>query len=350
MEMMSFEQVISHLHKKPRPYSLLLGNGFSMAYDRDIFSYNALYNFLTSRDDLLINKLFDVIKTKNFELVMQQLDTTLALLEAFGSDGKLQEDISLASKKLKDGLLSSIHQLHPEHVYKIPENKLIACADFLNLFIKSGGHIFSTNYDMLLYWVLMRRHIENAVDGFGREIENMDEVLSGKEPEYSDLVWGPNVNNQNIHYLHGALHVFDSGVNIEKEQYDQSNFLLEKIKKRLDRGNYPIFVTAGNGDEKLNHIRHNRYLSYCFDQLSSLDGSLITFGFNFGDYDEHIIEAINKATHAQNKKPPKLWSVYIGVYSDSDAEHICSIQSKFHAKVNIFDAKTVNIWGVIKSL
>ncbi|HHX9818617.1 TPA: DUF4917 family protein [Salmonella enterica subsp. houtenae] len=228
---MSFEEVITYLHKKSRPYSLLMGNGFSMAYDNEIFSYNALYNFLTSRDDQLINKLFDVIKTKNFELVMQQLDTTLALLKAFCSDDKLQSDIILASKKLKDGLLSSIHQLHPEHVYKIPEKKIIACAEFLNLFIKSGGHVFSTNYDMLLYWTLMRKHVENAIDGFGREIENLDEVLRGETAEYSDLVWGPNIENQNIHYLHGALHIFDSGVDIEKEQYDQSNFLLEKIKK-----------------------------------------------------------------------------------------------------------------------
>lgn len=114
--------------------------------------------------------------------------------------------------------------------------------------------------------------------------------------------------------------------------------------KKIDRGNYPIFVTVGNGDEKLSHIRYKRYLSHCFDQLSSLDGSLITFGFKFGEYDEHIIGAINKATHAQNKTPLKLCSIYIGVYTDNDAEHIRSIQSKFHAKVKIFDAKTVSIW------
>lgn len=345
MELMTFEEVVAYLHKKNRPYSLLMGNGFSMAYDREIFSYNALYHFLMARDDKLINKLFDVIKTKNFELVMQQLDTTLALLEAFGSDGDLQKNIILASKKLKEGLLSSIHQLHPEHVYKIPEVKAIACAEFLSLFINSGGNIFTTNYDLLLYWVLMRQHIDNPIDGFGWEIENPEDVSQGVEAEFSDLIWGPNMKAQNIHYLHGALHIFDAGVDIEKVQYEQGSFLIEKVKRRLDRGSYPIFVTAGNGDEKLTHIRHNRYLSYCFDKLSEVDGSLVTFGFNFGEYDEHIIEAINKATHVQNKTPPKLWSVYIGVYSEDDAEHIRSIQSKFHAKVKLFDAKTANVWG-----
>ncbi len=37
MEIMSFEEVITYLHKKSRPYSLLMGNGFSMAYDNEIF-------------------------------------------------------------------------------------------------------------------------------------------------------------------------------------------------------------------------------------------------------------------------------------------------------------------------
>ena len=345
MKLMRFEEVTEYLSKEKRKFSLLMGNGFSMAYDSEIFSYNALSRFLSSREDPLINKLFDVINTKNFEVVMQQLDTTLALLEAFDSGNDLQKSIRSASDKLKEGLLSSIHQLHPEHVFKIPAEKSAACAKFLSSFINSGGHVFSTNYDMLLYWVLMRQHIDNAIDGFGREVENTDEVLRGAEAEYGDLIWGPNKDNQNIHYLHGALHIFDVGMNIEKEQYGHDAFLIDKVKKRLEIGDYPIFVTAGNGEEKLNHIRHNRYLSHCFDQLCKLDGSLVTFGFNFGEYDEHIIEAINKATHAPSKKKPKLWSVYIGVYSESDAQRILKIKDKFHAKVTLFDAKTAGVWG-----
>ncbi len=344
--MLTFDEVITSLAKKKRITSLLLGNGFSMAYDTKIFSYNALYDFITSQDDDLINKLFGAIKTKNFELVMQQLDTTIALLNAFGADESLKNQIAEAAAHLKAGLLESIQELHPEHVFKMPEENSKSCAAFLSLFLSVGGQIFTTNYDLLLYWVLMREAVVNPIDGFGKELLNVTDVVQGEEPEYSELIWGPNVSEQNIHYLHGALHIFDQKAEIIKEQYDYNGYLLENIKERLNNGNYPIFVTAGNGDEKLEHIRHNRYLSRCYDALSSINGSLVTFGFNFGPYDEHIIEALNKAAHLLSKKEPKLWSIYIGVYSEADAAHIKSIEHKFHAKVQIFDAKTANVWGI----
>lgn len=120
---------------------------------------------------------------------------------------------------------------------------------------------------------------------------------------------------------------------------------MEQIQKLMNKGTYPIFVTAGNGDEKLNHIKHNYYLAYCYDSLCNISGSLITYGFNFGEYDEHIIKAINKAARQDITK--KLWSVYIGVYSEDDKKHIESIESKFKCKVHIFDSKTAKIWDNI---
>ncbi|MBQ0132258.1 MAG: DUF4917 family protein, partial [Comamonas sp.] len=82
----SFSEVKAHLNKERRPVSLLMGNGFSVAFNHDIFTYKALADFLNSKEDLLVNKLFDTIKTKNFELIMQQLSTTKALLNAFSAD------------------------------------------------------------------------------------------------------------------------------------------------------------------------------------------------------------------------------------------------------------------------
>ena len=113
----------------------------------------------------------------------------------------------------------------------------------------------------------------------------------------------------------------------------------------MEKGEYPIFVTAGSGKEKLAHIMHNHYLSFCYDSLSNVTGSLVTFGFNFGPYDEHIIEAINRAAKHGRKDFPKLVSVYIGVYSEEDLHHIEQIRNQFKCKVRIYDAKTANVWG-----
>src|SRR5690606_26493365 len=99
-----------------------------------------------------------------------------------------------------------------------------------------------------------------------------------------DLYWGKHKDNQNIFYVHGALPFFDAGSQVVKEEYRHSAYLLENISSRMDGGEYPIFVTAGNGEQKLAHIRHNQYLTFCYDKLSTITGTLVTFGFMFGKY------------------------------------------------------------------
>jgi hypothetical protein len=176
----------------------------------------------------------------------------------------------------------------------------------------------------------------------GEDLKHQDESISFEEQ--GDLIWGKKRSNQNVFYLHGALQFFDAGVAVIKEEYDQHNFLLEKINDRMAKGEYPIFVTDGNGKQKLKHILHNQYLTYCYESLCSISGSLVNFGFNFGSSDEHIIDAINKAAKHGQKVTEKLWSIYIGVYSEEDIKHINQIAKKFKCKVRIFDAKTVCCW------
>ena len=67
----SYPEIIKYLNsKKDRQKHVLFGNGFSIAYDRNIFSYNALSDFISKTDDPLINNLFEKLNTKNFELIM----------------------------------------------------------------------------------------------------------------------------------------------------------------------------------------------------------------------------------------------------------------------------------------
>ena len=41
-ELPTYKEVVEHFQQEHRKMNLLLGNGFSIAYDKDIFSYKAL--------------------------------------------------------------------------------------------------------------------------------------------------------------------------------------------------------------------------------------------------------------------------------------------------------------------
>ncbi|WP_442845305.1 DUF4917 family protein [Leeuwenhoekiella sp. H156] len=325
---------------------LIMGNGFSMSYDHKIFSYNALYDFIDNLKDPTLSKLFEVINTKNFELIMRQLDSFIEIAKAFDTDTKLIEALEDANKLLQTSLIDAVSELHPEHVFEVEEDRSKACFNFLNEFLKNNGKVFSTNYDLLLYWVLLRNESKEANDGFGREHLNPVETRRGQEDaEYGELYWGKHKEDQKVFHVHGTLPIFDTGTEIEKEVYRDRHYLLTNIKERMNNKDYPVFVTAGDGNEKLNHIYHNRYLTFCYEKLSSITGYLVSFGFNFGEYDYHIIEAVNKAAKRGAQSGDKLFSIYIGVYSPEDLEYIKIIQGKFDCKVNVYNSQTANIWG-----
>ena len=347
-KLMTYQEVLTSLEKKKRQKHLLFGNGFSMAYDNNIFSYNALSKFIEESGDPMVRNLFDRLNTKNFELIMQQLDNFCEIADLFSDDNTLAPKIKAVSEQLKNSLIEAVKELHPEHVFKIPEEKSKACMSFLQEYLSKDGLVFSTNYDLLLYWVLMRNSAKNAIDGFGRDLEtdiDSETYVDPEDLEYSELRWGKYKKEQSVFHLHGTLPIFDTGINIIKVEYDTEHYLLQNVKDRIDNKEYPIFVTAGNGKEKLTHIMHNKYLTNCYERLCNIEGSLITFGFNFGEYDTHIIDALNIATKMGRKVPDKLWSIYIGVYSDENLEYINEIRNKFKCKITPYNARTANIWN-----
>ena len=74
---------------------------------------------------------------------MQQLDTCAALVDAFGGDPALRQRIEEASARLRSGLLDAVQTLHPEHVFKVPQEQSEACAVFLTTFLDTGGHLLT---------------------------------------------------------------------------------------------------------------------------------------------------------------------------------------------------------------
>ena len=347
-ELPTYKEVVDHFQQEHRKMNLLLGNGFSIAYDKDIFSYNALSRYIMDSDDEVIKRVFGVYNTQNFETIMQQLRNMVDVLKILDAPQALCNKVAGVSQELKAKLIDAISAMHPEQVFRVDEAKSKHCAEFLKPYIVNGGHIFSTDYDLLLYWVLLRNEVKDFVDGFGREAENLDdgEYVEEDDIQWSELIWGKYKGTQNVHYLHGALPLFDEGCDIVKVEYDGENYLLDVIKKKIDDGSYPVFVAAGTSDEKMNPIKHNPYLNYCYDSLCKINGSLIALGFSFGDNDTHIIDAINEAGRHGHRGGPdqKLVSVYVGVFSEQDYQHMLDIKKKFRIKLECFNARTAHIW------
>jgi hypothetical protein len=187
--MKTYKEITSYLISNKRQRHLLIGNGFSIAYDSSIFSYNALSKFVEDSKSVLLNRLFTAVKNRNFEQIMQQLDVTKTILRALGGESALIEQIDKVSTELQASLIEAVKSLHPEHVFKLPEVKSKRCAEFLSSYLSMGGSIFSTNYDLLLYWVLMRNKLPNAIDGFGRDVIDQGHPVPEDQVELSELRW-----------------------------------------------------------------------------------------------------------------------------------------------------------------
>ena len=130
-DLQDYQSVIKKLNHAGRSKHLIMGNGFSMAYDYKIFSYNALYDFIEKLKDPTLSKLFEVINTKNFELVMRQLDNFIELAKAFDGTGHMVQVLEDANKRLQESLIEAVSSLHPEHVFAVPDNESESCYSFL---------------------------------------------------------------------------------------------------------------------------------------------------------------------------------------------------------------------------
>lgn len=71
MTVISFEEVIKKCLDNKFERNLLLGNGFSIAYNSDIFSYDKLFEYANMADN--IKSVFKEFKTFDFEIIIKNL-------------------------------------------------------------------------------------------------------------------------------------------------------------------------------------------------------------------------------------------------------------------------------------
>jgi hypothetical protein len=297
---LTYEQVLCKL---PETKHLLLGNGFSIACD-SIFNYTNLFEYARSNGlTEHVQGVFDYLGTNNFEGVMRLLEDSDWITKHYCLEVRKGTEYSLIKdlKSIKLALVSSIIKTHLPLPNNISEERYLKCESFL----KPYKNIFTTNYDLLLYWVAMHgKEILKEQDGFRSSLDN---------PEEDYLVFHEHLGrNKGILFLHGALHIYTADGETRKHCWTRSDIsLIELIKKGLEQKQYPLFVAEGKPDKKLSQIQHSGYMSYCLGKLERIQNSLVIYGMSLNQSDSHILNVI-----ADNLDLEKL---YIGLFEPEDS-------------------------------
>ncbi|WP_265822587.1 DUF4917 family protein [Geovibrio ferrireducens] len=335
--LMTFEEALKATEGQRR--SLLMGNGFSIAYSSKIFNYRALFDSADFSERKELKKLFEVINTTDFELVIKTLLDSISVVRAFFP--KKKDDIKTYSDSaewLKKQLVEVLTKNHPNKSVSVDDLKYSSCKFFLEHFVR----FYTLNYDLLLYWTFMKFSQElKPQDGFG-----------GSDDD--DCVYWTGSHESNVHYLHGALHLFDDGSRIRKITFNRTGIALrDQIEQSLQNNEFPIFVSEGTSEQKLEKIIHNAYLHKCLRSLKSISRTLFIYGMSFSENDQHVINAILES---------KVTDIYVSIYGNKDDENNkkiidrvflleeerntynskCGGRSKL--KINLYDAASAHVW------
>lgn len=339
MPLMTFAEALEDAQRSKKRH-LLLGNGFSIACRPDIFLYGRLYEKADFRMLSPTAKFaFEALETQDFERVIKALRDSQKILSAYGAMSSLTKTLADDADALRELLVQTIASSHPAWPGEITDQEYKSCREFIANF----DNIYSFNYDLLLYWAQMHTaegESPNSDDGFRKQEDNYDAGY---------VVWEPSQSHeQNMYFLHGALHVFDAGTEIRKYTWVNTGVrLVDQIRDALSKGFFPLFVSEGTSSEKLERIRHNDYLAKAYRSFSEITGALFIYGHSLAENDEHFLKRIEKG---------KLSSVYVGIYGDQTSEanrKVISRANQFVSaraasrplQVQFFDAASARVWS-----
>lgn len=339
MELLTFKAALEHSEAYPQRH-LLLGNGFSIACRPDIFVYGKLFERADfSRLSPSAQQAFTAFGTQDFERVIKALrDAKTALSVYHGAPTKVADQMQKDADGLREVLVQTIAASHPAWPGEISDAEYAACRAFLCHFKR----VYTLNYDLLLYWAQMHTEDGEAPtsdDGF-RKPED--------DSEASYVSWEPMRHGQNTWFLHGALHVFDTGTEVQKFTWVNTGIrLIDQIRDALSRDYFPVFVAEGASREKVERIRHSDYLAKAYRSFAEIGGALFIFGHSLADNDEHYLKRIEKG---------KLKHVYVGIHGDPCSKSNKAIvkraermrlarSSKPELKVSFYDTDSAKVWG-----
>jgi len=358
-ELVSFDQALKVAEQYGKKH-LLLGNGFSIACKPNIFAYGSLFEEAKKTMTPELIGVFEAMGTQDFEEVIRALQNAAKIFGVYQPKmARIKDALLNDTRTLKTDLIKAVAGRHPARPNEISDASYHACRTFLSHFVgqEQGGKVYTMNYDLLLYWAAMHEEEDPAVrialdhdDGFRKDGENYDAPYVEWQGE------GAAVRDQNLFYLHGSLHLFDAGYQLQKYTWINTGMaLVDQANDALERDFFPLFVAEGDSRGKLTKIQHSAYLHHGLKSFAGVchnnarnGTALFVFGHSFAENDAHVLDLIGNG---------KISHLFVSLYGDPDSkenrairagvERVVALRPKaFPAlKVDFFDAASAKVWG-----
>jgi hypothetical protein len=278
-------------------------------------------------------------------------------MEEYGTDAACLVEIKNDIEALKQVLIKTICDNHPDSSKEIDDTSYKKCFSFLSQFLsRKQSHIYTLNYDLLLYWAVARIGLSD--DTYSKIINDGFSNPPHSKAEYVSWQGEGQAFFSNIRYPHGALHIFDAGDDIQKITFSRTNErLIDQTRNALDKNLFPLFVSEGSSKEKLEKIKHNAYLYTCYQQFcldikayvkeisGDPDTALVVYGHSLNDVDDHFWSKLMRG---------KVLDVYVSVHGGLNSVGGLAIQQNVQRLKKLvpssqvaftyFDAASVDLW------
>lgn len=257
--------------------NILIGNGASLAVWEG-FGYNSIYEEAHRSGHLLREdiELFESLNTKNFEQVLSHIRRKISAEYLSDQEADILKE---QHADIKETMCKSIVGTH------IARQKLNDRASTISEALGEYNFIFSTNYDLLVYWSILNER-KSFVDYFWNKGRFFDPA--------NTQVW---YDKTKILYLHGALHLevtHDRKVRKKNADGKGRADILRQVLKSTHQGDFPLVITEGNSEQKMLSIRKSDYLRFALEKLSYNDDPLVIFGQSLSPQDNHLIKALER--------------------------------------------------------
>jgi hypothetical protein len=247
-------------------HALLIGNGASINVWAK-FLYPSLFDIakLKAKD----KELFEVLDTHDFERALEALRVAKLVC---AQEKHSTVSVTARYQRIRRALVEAVAARHVRWNQVPPDVDRV-----INRTLRTYKYVFSTNYDLLVYWAIMddKKNLVDFFWGGGMTVCYFDRA--------NVEVWNDKATR--VLYLHGGLHLYRHADGSTRKRTAQGKNLLKRF---AEAGDVPVFVSEGSPDEKLAVIRRNDYLSFALDTLDDECESLVVFGHRLSDADGHI--------------------------------------------------------------